>query len=38
MGGRIAFVKPSTFEVEIAIEKFKSYKSPGIDQFVAGVI
>jgi len=25
-------LKPSAFEVELAIEKLKSYKSPGIDQ------
>jgi hypothetical protein len=30
--------KPSSFEVEIAIEKLKRYKSPGIDQILAEFI
>jgi len=30
--------EPSTFEVELAIEKLKSHKSPGIDQIPAELI
>jgi len=30
--------KPSASEVEVAIEKLKSYKSPGIDQIPARLI
>jgi hypothetical protein len=30
--------KPSAFEFELAIEKLKSYKSPGIDQIPAEMI
>jgi len=30
--------EPSTFEVELAIEKLKSHKSPGIDQIPAKLI
>jgi hypothetical protein len=30
--------EPSAFEVEMAIEKFKRYKSPGIDQIPAELI
>jgi hypothetical protein len=30
--------EPSSFEVEIAIEKMKRYKSPGIDQILAEII
>jgi len=30
--------EPSTFEVELATEKPKSYKSPGIDQIPAELI
>jgi hypothetical protein len=30
--------EPSSFEVEIAIEKLKRYKSPGIDQIQAELI
>jgi hypothetical protein len=30
--------EPSSYEVEIAIEKFKRYKSPGIDQILAELI
>ena len=30
--------EPSAFEVELAIEKVKNYKSPGIDQIPAELI
>ena len=30
--------EPSTFEVDLAIEKLKSHKSPGIDQIPAELI
>jgi hypothetical protein len=30
--------EPSVLEVELAIEKLKSYKSPGIDQIPAELI
>jgi len=30
--------EPSAFEVEVAIEKLKRHKSPGIDQIPAEVI
>ena len=30
--------EPSAFEVEMAIEKLKRYKSPGIDQIPAELI
>ena len=30
--------EPSAFEVELAIEKLKNYKSPGIDQIPAELI
>jgi len=30
--------EPSAFEVELAIEKLKSHKSPGIDQIPAELI
>jgi hypothetical protein len=30
--------EPSAFEVEVAIEKLKGYKSPGIDQILGEVI
>jgi hypothetical protein len=30
--------EPSSFEVEITIEKLKRYKSPGIDQILAELI
>ena len=30
--------EPSVFEVELAIKKLKSYKSPGIDQIPAELI
>ena len=30
--------EPSTLEVELAIEKLKSHKSPGIDQIIAALI
>ena len=30
--------EPRAFEVEMAIEKFKRYKSPGIDQIPAELI
>ena len=30
--------EPSTFEVDLAIEKLKSHKSPGIDQILAELI
>ena len=30
--------EPSALEVEVAIEKLKSYKSPGIDQIPARLI
>jgi len=30
--------EPSAFEVELAIEKLKSHKSPGIDQIPVEVI
>jgi len=30
--------EPSAFEFELAIEKLKSYKSPGIDQIPAEMI
>ena len=30
--------EPSVLEVELAIEKLKSHKSPGIDQIPAGLI
>ena len=31
-------LEPSAFEVELAIEKLKSHKSPGIDQIPAELI
>ena len=33
-----SFSEPSAFEVELAIEKLKSHKSPGIDQIPAELI
>jgi len=30
--------EPSTFEVELAVEKLKSHKSPGIDQIPVELI
>jgi hypothetical protein len=30
--------EPSAFEVELAIEKLKSHKSPGVDQIPADLI